>query len=130
MKLHVLLPIEVLVEEEVSKIVGEGQNGSFCLLPRHVDFVTALVPGILSWTTAAGEQLAAVSEGVLVKSGPNVSISARDGIRGGQLETLQQLVQERFLTLDDRERSARQAVARLEADFFRRFLESGEPGRV
>lgn len=130
MRLTVLLPIEVLVDEHATRIVAEAQNGSFCLLPRHVDFVTALVPGILSWTTDTGEQLAAVSEGILVKSGPHVSISARDGVRGEHLGTLRQLVEERFLVLDDRERSARKAIARLEADFFRRFLESGEPGRV
>lgn len=130
MKLTVLLPIEVLVDEHTTRVVAAARNGSFCLLPRHVDFVTALVPGILSWTTADGEQFAAISEGILVKSGPHVSISARDGVRGQHLETLQQMVEERFLVLDDRERSARQAAARLEADFFRRFLESGEPGRV
>jgi F-type H+-transporting ATPase subunit epsilon len=130
MRLTVLLPIEVLVDEVATRIVAEAQNGSFCLLPRHVDFVTALVPGVLSWTTDTGEQFAAVSEGILVKSGPDVSISARDGVRGEQLGTLRQLVEERFLVLDDRERSARRAVARLEADFFRRFLETGEPGRV
>ncbi|HBE49542.1 MAG TPA: F0F1 ATP synthase subunit epsilon, partial [Cyanobacteria bacterium UBA11369] len=47
MKLKVLLPTKILLEEEVSKITAEAANGSFCLLPRHIDFVTALVPGIL-----------------------------------------------------------------------------------
>jgi F-type H+-transporting ATPase subunit beta len=47
MKLMVLLPGEVFMEEEVEKVIAEARNGSFCLLPRHVDFVAALVPGLL-----------------------------------------------------------------------------------
>ena len=53
MKLMVLLPTEVLIDEEARKITAEAQNGSFCLLPRHIDFVTALVPGILSFEDAS-----------------------------------------------------------------------------
>jgi len=45
MQLKVLLPTQVLVDEPVSKVVAEGEDGSFCLLPRHVDFTSALVPG-------------------------------------------------------------------------------------
>ncbi len=45
MKLKVLLPTEIFINEEVEKVVAEADNGYFCLLPRHVDFVSALVPG-------------------------------------------------------------------------------------
>ena len=47
MKLKVLLPTEIFINEEVEKVVAEADNGYFCLLPRHVDFVSALVPGLL-----------------------------------------------------------------------------------
>ena len=47
----VLLPTEVVVDEPVTKIVAEAVNGSFCLKPRHTDFLTSLVPGLLSFTT-------------------------------------------------------------------------------
>ena len=44
MHLTVLLPTEILLDAvDVSKIVAEAQDGFFCLLPRHVDFVAALV---------------------------------------------------------------------------------------
>ncbi|MBU4575670.1 MAG: F0F1 ATP synthase subunit epsilon, partial [Proteobacteria bacterium] len=54
MKLKVLLPDQVLMDQEVAKVVAEGENGSFCLLPRHVDFVAALSPGILSFMDQKG----------------------------------------------------------------------------
>lgn len=131
MNLRVLLPTEVLLSEDITKVVAEAENGSYCLLPKHVDFVTALVPGILSYTTTDGvERFAAHAEGILVKSGQQVRISTREGVCGEDLGELRQLVTDRFLVLDDRERVARSAMAKLEADFFRRFLEFGERDRV
>lgn len=47
MQLKVLLPTEVLIDEAASKITAEAENGCFCLLPNHVDFVAGLVPGLL-----------------------------------------------------------------------------------
>jgi F-type H+-transporting ATPase subunit epsilon len=32
-------------------VIAEAQNGSFCLLPHHIDFVAALAPGLLAYTT-------------------------------------------------------------------------------
>jgi F-type H+-transporting ATPase subunit epsilon len=122
--LTLLLPTEVLVDEAVSKIVAEADNGFFCLLPRHVDFVAALVPGILYFTGADGEErYAAVDEGTLVKCGDHVRVSVLNGTTGTDLEALQSLVAESFLELDDEERRARTALARLEAGAMRRFIE-------
>lgn len=119
----VLLPTEVVVDEPVRKIVAEAANGSFCLKPRHTDFLTALVPGILSFTASdETEHFLAVDEGVLVKHGGEVLVSTRQAVRGLRLEELERLVRERFEMLDDRERTARSAVAKLESDFVRRFL--------
>ncbi len=127
MNLRILLPTEILVDVPVAKIVAEAENGSFCLLPRHVDHVAALVPGILSFTPVDGEErYAAIAEGILVKSGPDVRISTRDATIEGTIEVLERAVIERFSILDERERIARSAIAKLEADFLRRFLEFGE----
>ena len=131
MNLKVLLPTHILIDEEVQKVVAEAQNGAFCLLPRHTDFVTALVPGILSFVDRAGnEQFLAADEGILVKSGLQVRVSTRHAVRGEDLGRLRQMVREQFEVLDERERAVRSAIARLEADFVRRFLEYGEPTRV
>jgi F-type H+-transporting ATPase subunit epsilon len=124
MHLSLLLPTEVLVDEAVSKIVAEAENGFFCLLPRHVDCVAALVPGILYYTTPGGEErYAAVDEGTLVKCGDHVRVSVLNGAAGTDLDALQTLVAESFLELGDEERRARTALARLEAGAMRRFIE-------
>jgi F-type H+-transporting ATPase subunit epsilon len=124
MNLKVLLPAEVLVKEDVAKVTAEAHNGSFCLLPKHVDFVAALVPGILSFQTAGGrEAFVAVDEGILVKCGDEVMVSTRNAMRGPDLGQLRRTVEERFKVLDDREKTARSAMVKIEAGFVRRFLE-------
>ncbi|MGD8593390.1 MAG: F0F1 ATP synthase subunit epsilon [Gammaproteobacteria bacterium] len=127
MRLRVLLPTEVLVDEAVVKIIAEAVNGEFCLLPRHVDFVAALVPGILCFCAERGEEsYAAVDEGVLVKCGRDVLVSTLNGVRHNDLERLHTLVEERFLELDEHERKTRTALARLEAGTLRGFRELQE----
>jgi F-type H+-transporting ATPase subunit epsilon len=129
MKLKVLLPSEVFIEQEVNKVVAEAANGAFCLLPRHVDFVAALVPGILSFTGGAeGEQFVAIDEGILVKCGPEVLVSTRKAVRGPDLGSLRKRVEDQFLAAADREKLSRSALARLEAGFIRRFMELEKHG--
>ncbi|HUM71628.1 MAG TPA: F0F1 ATP synthase subunit epsilon, partial [Chloroflexota bacterium] len=112
------------VEEMVRKVTAEGQNGSFCLLPRHIDFVSALVPGLLVYETAVGaENYLAIDEGILVKCGPEVLVSTRNAVQGADLGQLQALIREQFAELDEREQQTRSALAKIEADFVRRFLE-------
>lgn len=126
MKLKVLLPTEVLIDEVASKIIAEAENGCFCLLPNHVDFVAGLVPGLLLFESREGEEIfLAVDEGILVKCGLEVLVSVRNAIRGTDLETLKNTVEQEFQSLDEREQMTRGALAKLEASFIRGFLEVG-----
>ncbi len=130
MKLTVMLPTGMLVDQEVAKVTAEAENGSFCLLPRHIDFVAALVPGLLSFEDdAGGEEFLAIDEGILVKCGPEVMVSTRNAVRGAPLGKLRQAVEERFRALDVRERQARDVLARLEADLVVKFIRMGGKGR-
>jgi F-type H+-transporting ATPase subunit epsilon len=123
-RLKVLLPTEVLVDEEVSKVVAEAYDGSFCLLPRHVDFLAALVPGIFSFSTPGGrEEFLAVDEGILVKCGREVLVSTKNAVRGPNLGMLEKTIEKTFRAIDDREETAQMAFAKLEASFVRRFVE-------
>jgi F-type H+-transporting ATPase subunit epsilon len=129
MNLKVLLPTAVLVDTEVTKVVAEAANGSFCLLPRHIDIVAALVPGLFFYTTAEGQEVfLAVDEGILVKCGAEVLVSTRNAVQGPDLGTLERTIDEQFRVLDEHEKMARTAMARLEADLVRRFMELHEHG--
>jgi len=122
MRLRVFLPMKILLDQEVSKVVAEAEDGSFCILPKHIDFVAALVPGILSFQRAEGEEFLAIDEGVLVKCASDLRISTRRAVLSKDLEMLRQTVEKEFRTLDERERKTRSILAKLEADFARRFM--------
>lgn len=122
MNLQVLLPFQVFASAtDVLRIVAETCEGSFGLLPRRLDCVLALAPGILLYETQAqGEVCVAVDEGVLVKTGPDVLVSVRRAIAGTDLGLLRAAVEHEFLVQGEDERSLRHVMARLEAGFLRR----------
>ncbi|MDJ0510748.1 MAG: F0F1 ATP synthase subunit epsilon [Crocosphaera sp.] len=122
MNLKVLIPTEIFVDATVIKVVAEGENGSFCLLPRHVDFLSALVPGILAYTLESNQEIfLAINEGILVKQGDNIFVSTLQAVQDENLETLQETVEKKFKTLDEREKLIRSALAQFEATIIRHF---------
>ena len=124
MRLKVWVPTEVLLDEEVTKVKAEAENGWFCILPRHIDFVTALVPGILSFEgPGRPTQYLAIDHGILVKCGPEVSVSTRHAVRGTDLATLQETVAEQFRVLREKEQTARLFEAKLEAELVRQLVQ-------
>jgi|SRR5680860_325103 len=125
MHLKVLLPYRIFAEKEgVTRIVVEPWYGSFGLLPRRLDCVAALSPGILTYATPArGEVYVAIDEGVLVKTGADVLVSVRHAIGGTDLGRLREAVERDFLNLGEREKSVRSVMAKLESGFMHRFAE-------
>lgn len=123
MNLKVLLPFEVFAEKAgVSRIVAETREGAFGLLPRRLDCVAALVPGILIYETESdGEVFVAVDEGVLVKTGPDVLVSVRRALGGADLDQLRDAVAQEYLALNQHEQKVRAVMVKLESGFLRRF---------
>ena len=123
MRLKIMMPTKVFIDQDVTKVVAEAENGSFCVLPKHIDFVAALVPGLLSFEYKGEEEFLAIDEGILVKWGSDVLVSTRNAVRSKDLGQLMHTVKEQFRILDDREKKSRSVIARLEADFAKRILE-------
>ncbi len=125
MQLKILLPSRVFrVVEKVTRIVAEARGGSFGLLPQRLDCVAALTPGILTYALdGAGDVYLAIDEGVLIKTGPEVVVSVRHAIGGADLGQLRQAVEREFVTLNERQKTVRTVVAKLESGLIRRFAE-------
>jgi F-type H+-transporting ATPase subunit epsilon len=124
MTLTVVLPAQILLTATVTKINAEAENGCFCLLPHHIDFVAALVPGLLSYVSDQGEeQFLAVDEGILVKCGPAVRVATQHAVQSADLKLLQTTVERQFRALNEREQLTRLALNKLEAGALRRFID-------
>lgn len=130
MKLKILVPTKVFLTATVEQVNAEARNGAFGILGDHIDFVTALAPGILSYRQRQGEEVfIAVDEGILVKSGQEVLVSTGQAVKDADLATLQQTVEREFRQLNEQQKLTRTALARLEAGLARGILEMGEESR-
>lgn len=124
MRLEIVTPLKVCLDLPVARIVTESPDGSFGLLPQHIDFVSQIVPGILAYEDLQGqEHYAAVTSGTLVKCGDLVRVATRSAILGDDLGMLETEMKLQLRQEDEREREARSALARLEAQMIRHFLD-------
>ena len=125
MNLKILLPFRIFADTTgISRIIAETRQGSFGLLPRRLDCVAALAPGILTYKQEGEDEVyLAIDEGVLVKTGLDVLVSVRHAIGGTDLGQLREAVDREFLHLNEREQSVRSVMAKIESGFIRRLAE-------
>lgn len=122
MQVGIRAPYGTLFDGAATRLSAEGQGGGFGILPNHTDFVSALVPSVLLVMQPDGyERIFGIDEGLLVKKGHDVEIAVRRGVESADLGTMQQTVADFFEGMEDKERVARAALSRLEADMVRRF---------
>jgi len=117
--LKILLPNKVFAElKGVQRMTAETTLGSFGILPRRLDCVAALVPGILSYEIEAGKtNYLAVNEGILVKTGTKVLVSVRNAIAGTSLGKLRESVESEFKNLNEVEKNLHSVMVKMESGF-------------
>lgn len=123
MRLHVVTPASVVVDTSADKVSTEAANGAFTLLPRHVDFVAALVPGLLAYVVDDVERLVAIDGGILVKHDRTVHVATGEAIPGDDATDLQRALSSGLDERSEGERRTRAAIAHLETDAIRRLME-------
>jgi len=127
MRIKVVLPTRILIETAAIKVIAEAENGMFCLLPRHLDFVATLIPSLLSFVPPQGqEQFLAIDLGILIKHGDEVTVATQYAVQGGDLGMLRKTVEQQFRLIDEREKTARSVLAKLEVNTIRHFIKLGE----
>jgi len=125
MHLRIFLPFAIFANEnDVSDIVADGPDGSFGLLPRRLDCVSALAPGILSYTKDSGNRVyVAIDQGVLIKTGSDVAVSVRNAIRGTDLRQLRDTVEKEFRKDEDQNWKLHHAMDKMESGLIARIAE-------
>lgn len=123
MNLDLHTPTDVLVSEPVEKIIAEASNGSFCLLPRHTDFLSTLVPGLFMYLRPSGEEVfLANAAGLLVNAG-RMYLSRFGKPSRGTIWIHYGLPWSTSSKFWMSSRVCQSAIASLEANFLRRFLD-------
>lgn len=125
MRLKIILPHKIFLDQNgIKRIVLETPKGSMGILPRRLDCVTPLSPGILVYEIDTGrEEYLALDMGIMVKMGFEVFVAVRRAIKGNNLEGLRERVDNEFRQQDEQERQVRVALTRMQNEIVRRFLE-------
>lgn len=123
MQLKVYSPIKVILDEPISKVDFEALDGYFTLLPRHVDFVSAMPPNIVRFQTVDGKlHYMACNRGILVKKGDIVSMSVHKAVLSDNLAHLSDTIKIEFKQDDEERKEVNTVMARLEAGLSRGFM--------
>ena len=62
-RLRVVTPTRLVIDEEVDEVTAPGELGEFGVLPNHIAFLSTLVPGVLSYKQSSRSEILAISGG-------------------------------------------------------------------
>ncbi|MGB5823840.1 MAG: hypothetical protein WBH44_07165 [Proteocatella sp.] len=123
MKIKLILPNKTLLEQEIDKVTIPGTEGYFQILPKHIDFVSSIKPGILTIYNGEAIDYFAVNYGILVKKADSIHISCLYAIKGDSLEGLSGTIVDNIEKRDEYEKKIYEILKKMEADTLRRFIE-------
>ncbi|WP_300549191.1 F0F1 ATP synthase subunit epsilon [Roseovarius sp.] len=123
MRLRIITPLAVVIDEDIDALRAEDASGSFGVLPGHAPFLTALAISIVSWRAADRERFCALRGGVMTVGGAStIDIATREAVPGDDLATLDKRVLARFQADADEERIEHVETMRLQIDAIRRMV--------
>ena len=124
MKLKIVTPLSVIVDETVRSVRAEDASGGFGILPGHAALLTALAISVVSWRNDQDEmRYCAVRGGVLtVADGSTVAIATREAVTGNDLAHLDQTVLAQFRSDLEEERQEHVEVTRLQLSAVRQIV--------
>jgi F-type H+-transporting ATPase subunit epsilon len=121
-RLVVVTPQAVVVDEDVVHVRAEDASGAFGILDRHADMLTALVVSVLAYRDRdRHEHFVAVRGGLLTVTGRSrVEVLTREAVQGDNLQELEGDVLDRLRRTAAEEEHAQRGVAKLEGALLRR----------
>ncbi len=130
MRLRIVTPLSVVVDEDIDSLRAEDASGSFGVLPGHAPFLTALAISIVSWCRDQTEGFCAVRGGVMtISHGAAIDIATREAVAGEDLATLDADVLARFQSDAEEERIEHVETVRLQLHAIRQMISRLHPGK-
>jgi F-type H+-transporting ATPase subunit epsilon len=113
----------MITKEKISKVVAEDLKGFFGILPKHIDFVTKIVPSILTYEGPQGEGYIVLNEGILVKQGDTIQLATRDAFEGRDLGKLHETLERQIASEAEEEKQLGLEVTKLELGIIKSFYD-------
>jgi F-type H+-transporting ATPase subunit epsilon len=126
MRLRIVTPLSILLDQDIDSLRAEDASGSFGILSHHAPFLTALSISILSWRQGLTEGFCALRGGVMVV-GKTTQIATPEAVLGDDLATLDTQVLTRFRTEAEAERVEHVEALRLQMTAIRQMISRLQP---
>ncbi|MDD2557620.1 MAG: F0F1 ATP synthase subunit epsilon [Desulfuromonadaceae bacterium] len=126
MELQVVLPTRIFLQQNnLSHMSIDTLGGNLGFLPRRLDCVVPVSPGILAYrlTDTDAEEYIAVDTGILIKTGAKIVVSVHHAVASASLAELEQIIHAEFEQLSEQEKLVRSISAGIETKLIRRFIE-------
>ena len=122
MKLTVFTPLGTILQCKIKKVTMETLSGYYTLLPKHIDFVSAMAENIVSYVTEEDvKKYIACQHGIVVKKGESVTMTVQHAVLGDTLDELEKVINIDFKQADEQRKELNTAMARLELGLIRGF---------
>jgi F-type H+-transporting ATPase subunit epsilon len=133
-RLRVVTPGRMLLDEEVDEVTAPGELGEFGVLPNHIAFLSTLLPGEMSFKQGATKHTLAVSGGyaevldnVMTVLAPAAEYSAE--IDASRAQRAKERAEKRLVELNREEKDWEIAEAALQRALVRLQVASKEARR-
>jgi F-type H+-transporting ATPase subunit epsilon len=126
MRLRIVTPLSILLDQDIDSLRAEDASGSFGILSHHAPFLIALSISILSWRQGPTEGFCALRGGVMVV-GKTTQIATPEAVLGDDLATLDTQVLTRFRTEAEAERVEHVEALRLQMTAIRQMISRLQP---
>jgi len=104
LKLEIVTPEEVLVEEEASYVTIPGVMGELGILPSHVPLLTEIKSGVLSYKVGSSEKKVAIHHGFAQVFQDKISVLSKVAELSENIDIKR--AQEAFKKADDKMKSS------------------------
>lgn len=129
MLLKVITPTHIITKEKVMKVIGEDPDGSFGILPKHIDFVTKIIPSILVYTDEQGEGYIGLDEGILVKQQELIQVSVQSAFESRNLGQLHREMEIYLRKQEEEEEQTGLETTKLELGIVKSFYDLKAPSK-
>ena len=124
MKLRVLMPAQVVLEEQVVHVTAQGLTGSLGIRPGHAPLVAALARDILMARLPDGrERYVALNGGVMVVNADLVEVVSRQAVASDDVRSLESVALVQFQKEAAEQQANYIAFEKMRINFMRNVLE-------
>lgn len=86
-KLQVLTPTKLMVDEEVDEVVAPGELGEFGVLEGHIPLITTLAPGVVKYKMGGFEKSIIITGGIAEVRDDKVNILTDNVLTADEVDT-------------------------------------------